>query len=194
MSRFRESNLTLGQVIKATYKARDAHDRTARGASQGAPAGIACQASGERGQTPAGEADRRESGCTRHEGWHCAMPSFPAWAMQGGAVMPQRPAQVRCDPWRQPSLRDAESRSQGVSGGEEVLRVPWGGGGLPHRVRTLAPPHRIPGNWPVDGRPHVWSQYAPGEGFSVLWLEGAAHRQDPQNLCGRPPRSQTAAF
>ena len=60
-------------------------------------------------------------------------------------------------------------------GGEEVLRVPWEGGELPHRVRTLAPPHRIPGRRPVDGRPHVWSQHAPGKGVSLLWLEGAGH-------------------
>ena len=57
------------------------------------------------------------------------MPGFSARATQGGAVVPQRPAQVRCDPQGTPSLRDAEPRSQGVSGGEEVLRVPWGGGG-----------------------------------------------------------------
>ena len=88
---------------------------------QGAPAGVTCQA-------PVGKADRGESGSTRHERWYRAMPSFPARAMQGGAVVPQRPAQVRCDPQRRPSLRDAEPRSQGVSGGEEILRVPFQGG------------------------------------------------------------------
>ena len=97
VSRFRESNLTLGQVIKATYEARDAH-WVPTGHLLSAPTGVTCQASGEGGQTPAGKADRRESGRARHEGWHRAMPSFPTWAMQGGAVMPQRPAQVRCDP------------------------------------------------------------------------------------------------
>ena len=39
VSRFRESNLTLGQVIKATYE-----DRTSFVGAQGAPTGVTCQA------------------------------------------------------------------------------------------------------------------------------------------------------
>ena len=139
MSRFR--NLTLGQVIKATYEARDAHwvptghlSAPTRERQQASPAKPAAKG----GKPPLAKPIAGRA-VARDEGWHCAMPGFPTWAMQGGAVMPERPAQVRCDPQRRPSLRDAESRSQGVSGGKEVLRVPWGGGGLPHRVRTLAP-------------------------------------------------------
>ena len=93
--------------------------------------------------------------------------------MQGGAVVPQRPAQVRCDPQGRPSLRDAEPRSQRVSGGEEVLRVPWGGGGLPIGSE-LSHPHT---GSQQDGPLMVDLMCGPNMPLAKAFrLEGAAHR------------------
>ena len=184
VSKFRESTMSLGQVISEVYTSRDAHwsapgpatpekkTTAPTAASTATPSKVQPSAS----PLKLGETDQWQTGGDGHEGRHQTLPPVSTRRVQSQAMPPRSPP-LRSGYQERPSVRSFQSW-----GGKlhwQALTHPRRGGGCLFWVKR----HRAAGGATSDGGSYGGSQCPPYQSLCQLWLE----LPDGRLVAGREP-------